>query len=198
MKEFWNERYAAKEYIYGKEPNGFFKEMIDDLPPGKILLPAEGEGRNAIYAAKKGWSVSAFDQSSEGRQKALRLAEENNVSIEYTIDSFEYFTANEGSYDVIALIYSHVVPTIRNVFHKSLKRYLKKNGIILLEAFNKKQINNNSGGPKNIDMLFSVEMLKADFYGLKIELLEEYEKEVNESEAHFGKAEIIRLIAKKQ
>jgi hypothetical protein len=70
----WNERYGADEYVYGKEPNGFLKEFIDNHPPGKILLPAEGEGRNAVYAASKGWEVTAFDFSEEGKKKALKLA----------------------------------------------------------------------------------------------------------------------------
>jgi len=69
----WNHRYADSECIYGTKPNDFFKQELDILVPGKILLPAEGEGRNAVYAAEKGWIVSAFDQSDESRKKALLL-----------------------------------------------------------------------------------------------------------------------------
>ena len=63
MKDFWNERYGAPEYAYGTEPNVFFKQELDGLKPGRLLLPAEGEGRNGVYAAEKGWSVSAYDWS---------------------------------------------------------------------------------------------------------------------------------------
>ena len=76
MKAFWNENYGNKEYIYGTKPNVFFKEQLDKLKPGKILLPAEGEGRNAVYAASKGWSVTAFDISEIVHKKALQLAKE--------------------------------------------------------------------------------------------------------------------------
>ena len=75
MKNFWDERYKAKTYVYGKEPNQYFAEKLRELEPGKILLPAEGEGRNAVFAARQGWEVSAFDSSSEGRKKAFLLAE---------------------------------------------------------------------------------------------------------------------------
>ena len=75
MKNFWDERYKAKAYVYGKEPNQYFAEKLRELEPGKILLPAEGEGRNAVFAARQGWEVSAFDSSSEGRKKAFLLAE---------------------------------------------------------------------------------------------------------------------------
>ncbi len=83
MKDFWNERYAAREYVYGKKPNQYFKKNIDGLTPVKILLPCKGEGRNAVYAAQKGWDVEAIDFSVEGKKKALSLALKNNVSINY-------------------------------------------------------------------------------------------------------------------
>ena len=69
MKEFWNERYAAENYVYGTLPNTFFKYELSRLRPGKILLPAEGEGRNAVYAAEQGWDVYAFDYSHEAKRK---------------------------------------------------------------------------------------------------------------------------------
>ena len=58
MKEFWDTRYAEIDFAYGKTPNTFFKDSIDKLTPGKLLLPADGEGRNAVYAATKGWDGS--------------------------------------------------------------------------------------------------------------------------------------------
>ena len=73
MKEFWDERYAEPDYVYGKAPNKYFKEKLDEIQRGKILFPAEGEGRNAVYAAKKGWRVSAFDISEKGKEKALNM-----------------------------------------------------------------------------------------------------------------------------
>jgi len=85
MKEMWNQRYAAKDFSYGTEPNRFFKDWIDKYPAGEILFPAEGEGRNAIYAAKKGWEVTAFDFSGEGKRKAVQLAEIEKVKIDYKV-----------------------------------------------------------------------------------------------------------------
>ncbi len=93
MTNFWDDRYSDGKYIYGTNPNLFFKEFVMKHPIGKILLPAEGEGRNAVYAAQCGWLVEAFDLSNEGRNKAIRLANEYNVNINYRIagfDSVEY------------------------------------------------------------------------------------------------------------
>ena len=83
--DFWNERYSSDEYVYGTEPNQFFKEQIQKInPSGRLLLPGEGEGRNAVFAAKLGWNVDAFDQSSVAKMKAETLAKLNNVKINYS------------------------------------------------------------------------------------------------------------------
>ena len=104
MKDFWNDRYGRAEYAYGKDPNVFFKEQLDLLPPGKILLSAEGEGRNAVYAAEKGWQASAYDWSENACRKAIQLAEEKKVSIDYQICSLTDLSFEPESFDAIALI----------------------------------------------------------------------------------------------
>ena len=81
----WDERYANDEYAFGIQPNEYFKEQLEKFDAGTILLAAEGEGRNAVFAARLGWKVFAFDISSEGKKKALHLAEKNNVTIDYQV-----------------------------------------------------------------------------------------------------------------
>ena len=85
MQDFWNKRYAETEFAYGALPNEFLKEQLQNLSAGKILFVCEGEGRNAVFAAKQYWNVEAFDLSAEGKKKALQLAEQNNVTINYQL-----------------------------------------------------------------------------------------------------------------
>ncbi|MDT7829762.1 class I SAM-dependent methyltransferase [Pricia sp. S334] len=85
----WNQRFAKEGYTYGKDPNVYLREQLTTLPPGKILFPAEGEGRNAVFAAKLGWEVSAFDISVEGKKKALKLAEAEGVTIDYQVGTLD-------------------------------------------------------------------------------------------------------------
>lgn len=199
MVEFWDERYSGNEYHYGEKPNEFVKEYLDEIKEKNlnILFAADGEGRNSVYAAMSGHNVYSFDQSSEGKHKAERLAEKNNVKINYQVcDVFNY--KPEIKFDLIIMTYFHLPSSIRAKAHKHLTYFLADKGRIVLEAFNKKQINFNSGGPKNIDMLYSIEELKSDFHHLKIAYIEELEKHLEVSESHFGKAQIIRLIAEKE
>ena len=85
MKQFWNDRYSEEEFIYGVEPNEFLKLELDKIPTGSILLPAEGEGRNAVYAASKGWNVTAFHYSEAAKVKTTLLAEKMNVKLDYEL-----------------------------------------------------------------------------------------------------------------
>lgn len=96
MKEFWDSRYANEEYAYGIRPNKFLKQELLKLKPKSILFPAEGEGRNAVFAAKNGWKVKAFDFSVSAQEKALKLANQQNTTIDYETVGFDDFKAPSG------------------------------------------------------------------------------------------------------
>ena len=194
--DFWNERFGREEFIYGTEPNIFFKEQLDKLETGTLLLPAEGEGRNAVYAATQGWEVSAFDISEQGRVKAMLLAKQYKVNINYEIASVLDYTSHK-QFDVIAFCYTHFPIDIRKTAHKQMLQLLKKGGTIIFEAFAKAQLNNDSGGPKNEAMLFSIDEVKQEFTRLDFKTLEEKTIELSEGNYHKGKAQVIRFIGVK-
>ncbi len=194
--DFWNQLYRKEEYRYGKNPNGFFKDQLDQLKPTSILLPAEGEGRNAVYAATQGWNVTAFDISDNGRDKAMQLSNEKNVAIEYTTTGVLDFQTNK-QFDVMGLSYAHFPAQIRKEAHRHLLKFLKPKGIVIFEAFAKAQLGKSSGGPKNLDMLFSIDEIKEEFAPLKFEFLKEETVELAEGNYHKGLAELIRFIGVK-
>ncbi len=200
--ERWNDRYSKSDFAYGEEPNNYLKEQLEKLSVGTILFPAEGEGRNAVYAAKIGWSVVAFDISSEGKNKALILAKKNNVKIDYIVGKLEVLNFGKEQFDAIGLIYAHFPANIKSLYHKILDKYLKVNGTIIFESFSKKHIsyvtaNENVGGPKDIDSLFSIDEIKADFPNYQIIELQEKEIELNEGLFHNGTGSVIRFIGRK-
>jgi SAM-dependent methyltransferase len=198
MIEFWNERYAASAFAYGKEPNQFLAENIQYIPQGKVLFPAEGEGRNAVYAAQKGQEVFAFDTSSAAKEKALKLAEEIKVAINYQVGNVFDLDFEELSFDGIVLIYAHFPREIRKDFHQQLLRLLKQGGAVIFEAFSKEQIKYTSGGPKSIEMLFSEEEVIEEFRGLDFDFLSTELIELNEGQFHQGRASVVRFKATKK
>jgi 2-polyprenyl-3-methyl-5-hydroxy-6-metoxy-1,4-benzoquinol methylase len=196
MKEFWDERYANKEYVYGIEPNVFFKQEIQKLTPGRILLPAEGEGRNAVYAASLGWDVTAFDISVEGKKKADLLARKLDVVIDYRVCDFSEFDAAHERYDCVALIFVHVGRSERIQNHHFVTKWLKPNGNVILQAFSKQQLG-RFGGPPNDQLLFSAEELEDDFQLLTHCEIQEYEIKLNEGLFHQGDSAVINLVGRK-
>lgn len=197
MKSFWDERFSTSEYIYGEKPNAFFAEQLAQLKPGKLLLPCEGEGRNAVYAAEWGWEVDAFDQSEAGCIKAMNLAKRKSLSIHYQLGDWFELTYPLASFDAIALVFAHLPESLRRVGHRHLLPFLKPGGFLILEGFNKAQLQFNSGGPRDPQMLFAPTDLREDFAALDIVLLEEKEVELDEGAYHQGKAAVIRLIGRK-
>ena len=189
MKDFWEERYSETSLAYGLEPNLYFKQQLNLLKPGKILLALEGEGRNAIYAAKKGWDVTAFDFSKKGQQKAFQLAKKNGVNIKYELVDVNQFKT-ELKFNAIGLIFAHLPPLVRKEFHANCEKLLEVNGIVISQHFHPNQIKYNypSGGPKKEDMLYSLEMLQSDFKYLQYIEGEEKEIELFEGKYHQGKA----------
>jgi len=193
----WDIRYSGSDYVYGKEPNNFFKECLTTLCPGKLLLPAEGEGRNAVWAAEKGWSVSAFDQSNVGRNKAILLAQERGVSINYTIKSVEEFNPTPEEFDAVALIYLHLPRETRTPFHQKIAACIKPGGRIILEAFTTKQLGYDSGGPRDINLLYTPGYILDDFRDFTFRVGGESEIFLREGAYHSGKASVIRFFGRK-
>lgn len=199
MKDFWDERYAQNEYVYGEAPNVFFKEQINLLPPGKLLMPADGEGRNGVYAAMLGWQVTSFDLSVEGQKKALALADKNQVSIEYLVGPLSDMDFEARSFDAVGLFFAHFDPEVRQAYHHRLVGYLKKGGYVILEAFSQKhtvfqQSNPTAGGPKAPNILFATDQIADDFSALETIILKEEEVELQEGRFHQGQASVIRYV----
>ncbi len=190
MKEMWDERFGSSEYFYGTEPNALFKQFIDTHQPGKILLPAEGEGRNAIYAAQKGWDVTAIDFSQEAHKKAILLAEKCNVKIQYLIGDIKSLKLEYNSFDYCACVFMHLPQNDLNKIYEQLSLYLRNNGKLLIIGFNKKQLNLSSGGPKDIDWLFSSTIIKDQFKAHKIITCKDFKSKINEGKGHEGVAEL--------
>lgn len=198
MKTFWDQRYEQAEYVYGVTPNVFFKKILDQLSHGELILPCEGEGRNAVYAATKGWDVSAFDMSEAGKEKAVLLAKQHKTTIHYLVNDVMAIEYDQDHADMLALIFAHFPPAIRTTAHRKMINWVKPGGKIILEAFNPFQLNNSSGGPKELSMLYTIEMLQEDFKDLIIERLEYKKIILDEGAFHRGEADVIQMIATKK
>lgn len=203
MKEKWDERYSEEEYVYGEVPNEYFHSRFTQFDPGEILFAAEGEGRNAVFAAKCDWKVSAFDQSEAGKRKALKLAEKHKVELDYRVGDLPDLGYEKDDFDAIALVYAHFPPEVRSNYHRLLLSYLRRDGLVIFEGFSKKhkvyqEKNPKVGGPKDEALLYSMEEIKKDFGSLNFLELYETEVDLKEGKLHDGLGAVIRFVAQKK
>ncbi|WP_282125545.1 class I SAM-dependent methyltransferase [Marinifilum flexuosum] len=203
MKEFWDERYSQDQFAYGEEPNAYLREKLPHLKAGKVLFPAEGEGRNAVFAAQLGWQVSAFDYSAKGKEKAEELASKKNVKIDYSLSGFLEESYEKEEFHAICMTFVHFDPKIKTEMHKRLDSYLKPGGHIIFEAFSKEhreinKVNPDAGGPKDIHMMYSIEEIERDFSNYDIIELKKELVHLKEGFGHVGEGSLIRFIGKKR
>ncbi len=196
-KDFWNSRYSEQEFAYGTQPNAFLRERLEKIKSGTALFLGEGEGRNAVYAATLGWQVDAVDFSSSAKVKALKLAEKNNAKINYEVFDLNEYGFKENYYDLVVMIFLHLPLELREKVFKDSINSLKRNGILLVEAFNKNQINNSSGGPQSLDLLYSENDVLGLVKDLRTETIESKSIELDEGEYHKGKADVVRYVGVK-
>lgn len=199
--DWFDERYSEPGYHYGTEPNEFLKAQRHLLRPGqKALVPGDGEGRNGVWLAEQGLEVLTFDLSSVGVEKARRLAAGRGVSIDARVGDVRTWPWSEAHYDVIVLSFLHFPPDVGEAMHAAVWRALKPGGIVILEAFGPKQLEMRklgaTGGPKILDHLCSVEMVRHDFPGAAFLVLEEVEVDF-QGRTHNGRCSVCRAVARK-
>lgn len=197
QQEFWNQKFSRDGYLYGKEPNEFIKSTYVNFKKNqRVLCLGEGEGRNAVFLAKKGYEVAAIDASDVGLSKLETWAKESNVEVKTKcMDINEWIPTKK--YGAILFTFMHLkIDELQKIVEK-IEDSLKENGFLVAEVFSKSQIHKNSGGPKDLDLLYSVEDFQNSIKSLKIHKLEEKIVELNEGNGHIGEASVIRLIAQK-
>jgi len=194
-RDFWNEKFANTEYAYGTEPNDFLVSAVTKLKRGATLSLAEGEGRNAVWLAQQGFTVSAIEQSQKGVAKTLRLALQRGVIVMAERGELETFHIQPNSWDLVVSIFAHTPQELRRKLHRQVVAGLKPGGVFVLEAYTPAQIANNTGGPKDASLMPTAEQLRSELAGLVFDRIEEVEREVVEGSLHTGTAHVVQVVA---
>ncbi|UPW17874.1 class I SAM-dependent methyltransferase [Agarivorans sp. TSD2052] len=191
----WDERYSSEEYAYGTQPNEFLAANFADITRGRVLSLAEGEGRNAVFLAQQGFSVTAVDSSLVGLAKAKKLADKHGVSIELVHADLADYDLGESKWDGIISIFNPLPSALRAQLHNQVVGALKANGVFLLEAYTPKQLQFATGGGNSLDVMQSKESLQAELKALEFTHLLELERIVVEGIYHTGKGAVVQAIA---
>jgi len=197
-RAMWDERYGKPGFSYGTAPNAFLASMAHHLPPGRILSIGEGEGRNAVYLATRGYQVVGVDGSPVGMAKAQRLAADHAVRITTEVADLADYRIDPATWDGIISIFCHLPRRLRARVHADVVQGLKVGGVFILEAYTPAQLEYGTGGPPTVDLLVSLADLERELEGLQFLHAEETEREVIEGRAHTGPSAVVQVVAVKQ
>lgn len=194
-ESFWNQRYAGNRFVYGTEPNSFLAEHSGILT-GPVLSLSEGEGRNAVFLASLGLDVLGVDISSVGLEKARQLAQSRGVKIRTEVANLATFEPGEARFGAVISIFAHLPGAIRQRLYPLIVKALKPDGVIVLEAYAESQLARDTGGPKDADMLMTVDKIRRAFPSLEPIVLREVERNVSEGEGHTGMASVVQFVGR--
>lgn len=201
MGEFerWEGRYSAPGYIFGEAPNYFLAACKPLLPAsGRALAVADGEGRNGVWLAEQGLDVLSIDFSPTGQAKARKLADSRGVSLAFEQADVHAWRYPEGAFDVVAEIFTQFSdPVQRRRKWDGMKRALKSGGLLIVQGYTPRQLDFGTGGPKELDHLYTREMLEREFAGWRDMAIAEEELEMREGPAHSGMSAVINMVARK-
>lgn len=197
-RKMWDERFSQPQPVYGEEPNAFLAEQSSRFQRGmRLLVPGDGYGRNGIWLARQGFQVHTVDLSQVGVERARKAAEVAGVSL--TIEQADLSTWNwpVEEYDGVFSIFLHLPPELRAKAHASMLRAAKSGGLVVVQNFSPAQLKHSSGGPKQVEMLYTAAMLRQDFAPAVPLILEEKEIHISEGHMHSGPAAVVQAVFRK-
>ena len=193
----WDERFAEPGYAYGTEPNDFLREVASRIPPGPVLSLGEGEGRNAVFLAGLGHSVTALDASAVGLAKAGALARQRGVRVVTVRADVTKYVIGTAVWSGIVSLWLHLPPAVRAPLHRACVAGLAPGGAFVLEAYAPRQLDFGTGGPRDEARLATLAALRVKLDGLDLEIARELDRDINEGRYHEGRGAVVQVLGRK-
>lgn len=194
----WHQRFSGSEYYYGLEANDFLKAASKYIPEGSSVISlGEGEGRNSVYLAEQGHHVTAVDIALSGLKKTSELAAKRGVAVQAEHADLGTYELAEGAWGAAINIFCHMPKANRAHLHQQIIKGLQSGGVFICECYSTEQLAFGTGGPKDVNLLYTAEELQQDFADLEIVHLAKIEREIHEGLGHSGMSSVIQLIARK-
>ena len=195
----WDERYRAAGYLFGTEPAVFLRTVGDLLAPqSRILCLADGEGRNSVFLAGLGHRVTAMEASGVALEKARALAADRGVTVDFRqadITTWDWAATPVDA--VVGIFIQFAPPAMRAAIHDGIGQAVVPGGLVLLHGYAPRQIGFGTGGPSAVENLYTLDGLRADFAGWRVERATDYDADIAEGQAHRGTSALIDFIARR-
>ncbi|HJN50868.1 MAG: class I SAM-dependent methyltransferase [Pseudomonadales bacterium] len=192
-RDLWDRRYEQREFVWTADPNQFLVAETKDLSPGRALDLGAGEGRNAVWLAKQGWQVAAIDFSAVGISKGEKLANSEDVAVNWICDDATRYKSAQDRFDLIIMLYFHIPRAQqRTVIHNSLMG-LAAGGHFLYVGHDLSNIEKGQGGPQDPDLLCTPSDIERDLMDCEIIRAEVVQRSVSSEPGHGGAPDLIAL-----
>jgi SAM-dependent methyltransferase len=194
---FWSARYAAAEgHLFGDAPNAFLARHAQLLQPGwRVLVPADGDGRNGIWLAEQGLDVVSTDFCPVAQAEARRWAAERGVAPCFELGDLTEYAWPEAAFDAIVVIFAQfLTPPERDTAFAGIARSLRPGGLLLMQGYRPEQLAYGTGGPKAAENLYTEAMLRGAFAGFGRVEIAHYDAVLEEGTGHHGMSALIDLI----
>ena len=194
----WNKRFSIEDYLFGADPAQALVKLEHYLiPQGDTLVIADGEGRNSVYLASRGFRVTASDSSTVANIKAKALAASQNVEVNYQVEDFFDIDWSAKQYDNIVGIFFQFIPPdkIKQVL-MSLRSATKEGGTLFIHGYTPQQIELATGGPEDLSLMYTKELFEDVFEPVEILVNKEYQMQLIEGSGHKGQSALIDFVAK--
>lgn len=195
----WNTRYDTSDYLFGTAPNAFLAAQAHRFTPGmSALAVADGEGRNGVWMAEQGLDVLSVDASAIALSKARRLAQARAVPLQTELADLAQWDFGRERFDVIAVIFIQFAdPALRTHLFSAMRASLKPGGILILQGYRPEQLAYGTGGPKQVENLYTPELLRDAFSGMEMLRLHAHDSTIEEGRGHRGVSALIDLVVRK-
>jgi SAM-dependent methyltransferase len=171
-RDEWNRRYGVSELVWTAQPNRFLVAETSELPPGRALDLACGEGRNAVWLAERGWQVTGVDFAEAGLEKARALTASRGVACEWIAADLLDYRPPEGAFELVIVFYLHLLADERRTILGRAARAVAPGGTLLLVGHHARNLDEGVGGPHSLDVLYTEEDVAAELPGLELERAE--------------------------
>lgn len=198
---FWSARYrdAGDDYLFGTVPAKFLTRQADFFGAGmKVLSVADGEGRNSVWLAEQGCTVTATEISPVALEKAAKLARGRHVAVDFLeVDILDWAWPRDEFDAVVGVFIQFVGPADRTRMLAGMMSAVRPGGLLLLHGYTPKQLEYGTGGPSALENLYTAGLLGDVFSEWEVVLLHEHEELIEEGRGHSGRSALIDLVARK-
>jgi len=181
-REAWDRKYAETERLWGRDPNRFLVTEVSDLPPGRALDLACGEGRNAIWLAELGWRTTGVDFSQVAIAKARERASQASLDVEFVCADLLDYEPERDAYDLVLLFYLQLPRDELRLVLERAASALAAGGTFLLVGHDLVNITDGVGGPSDPAVLYTPDDIVAELPGLEIEKAERVLRDVADAD----------------